>query len=210
MRTRVLEIDPKAVKPGMIREIARIVAAEGVIVYPTDTFYGLGTECFSRPALQRIFVIKQRPGSKGLPVLVSDLDMAQSLAADLPAAFRALASRFWPGPLTIVLKAASHLPLELAGRGRTIGIRLPAVEWLRELIRAIGLPLVTTSANISGQKEIDSAEEAKTAFMGKVDLIVAGGKTPGGKPSTVVDFTGEKPVLIREGVLPKSALERFF
>jgi L-threonylcarbamoyladenylate synthase len=120
-----------------------------------------------------------------------------------------LASRFWPGPLTVVLKAASHLPPELAGPGRTIGIRLPAVIWLQKLIRVIGLPLVTTSANISGQGEIESAEEVKSVFTGKVDLIVDGGKAPGGQPSTVVDLTGEKPVLIRGGVIARNALGRY-
>lgn len=209
MKTRLLKIDPGAVRSGAIREIARILAADGVIVYPTDTFYGLGANCLSQRALQRIFKIKKRPGSKGLPVLVSDLEMATSLAAEVPPVFQALASRFWPGPLTLVLRAASHLPFELAGPGRTIGIRLPAVVWIQELIRVTGRPLVTTSANLSGQGEIESAEEVKSVFAGKVDLILDGGKTPGGKPSTVVDLTGRKPVLIREGVIPKSGLERF-
>jgi L-threonylcarbamoyladenylate synthase len=108
-----------------------------------------------------------------------------------------------------VLRAAPHLPPELAGRGRTIGVRLPAVGWLRALIRETGVPLVTTSANISGEREIASAAEARTAFMGKVDLIVDGGRTPGGKPSSVVDLTGEKPVLVREGVLGKKRLAGF-
>lgn len=210
MKTRILQIDPGAVRQGAIREIARVLAADGVIVYPSDTFYGLGASCFSRQALQRIFEIKKRPGSKGLPVLVSDLEMAKGLAAELPPVFQALASRFWPGPLTVVLKAASHLPPELAGPRRTIGIRLPAVVWLQELIRVIGLPLVTTSANISGQGEIESAGEVKSVFTGKVELIVDGGKTHGGKPSTVIDLTGEKPVLVREGVIAKNVLERLF
>ena len=209
LKTRVLKIDPDAVRAGAIRETARILAANGVIVYPTETFYGLGANCFSRQALQRIFEIKKRPGSKGLPVLVSDLEMARGLAAEIPPAFQVLASRFWPGPLTVVLKAASHLPPELAGPGRTIGIRLPAVIWLQKLIRVIGLPLVTTSANISGQGEIESAEEVKSVFTGKVDLIVDGGKAPGGQPSTVVDLTGEKPVLIRGGVIARNALGRY-
>jgi len=206
LKTRVLKIDPAAVRAGAIRETARILAANGVIVYPTETFYGLGANCFSRPALQRIFEIKKRPGSKGLPVLVSDLEMARGLAAEIPPAFQVLASRFWPGPLTVVLKAASHLPAELAGPGRTIGIRLPAVIWLQELIRTIVLPLVTTSANISGQGEIESAEEVQSVFTGKVDLIVDGGKTLGGKPSTVVDLTGDWPVLVREGAITKKTL----
>jgi len=194
----------------MIRDIARVLAGNGVIVYPTDTFYGLGANCLSEKALHRIFEIKKRPGFKGLPVLVSDLEMAKGMTAGLPPVFYALASRFWPGPLTIVLKAASHLPAELVGPGRTIGIRLPAVPWLQALIRETGVALVTTSANISGEGEIDSAQEVIRVFKGKVDLIVDGGQTPGGKPSTVIDLTGEKPILIREGVLGKKALEKFF
>ena len=194
----------------MIRDIARVLAGNGVIVYPTDTFYGLGAKCFSQKALHRIFEIKKRPGFKGLPVLVSDLEMAKGMTAGLPPVFYALASRFWPGPLTIVLKAASHLPAELVGPGRTIGIRLPAVPWLQALIRETGVALVTTSANISGEGEIDSAQEVIRVFKGKVDLIVDGGQTPGGKPSTVIDLTGEKPILIREGVLGRKELEKFF
>lgn len=209
MKTRVLKIDPYAVRPGAIREIARVLVGNGVIVYPTDTFYGLGANCSSQQALQRIFEIKIRPSSKGLPVLVSDPEMAKGLAAELPPAFHTLTSRFWPGPLTVVLRAASGLLLELVGPGRTIGIRLPAISWLQELIRVIGLPLVATSANLSGQGEIESAEEVKRVFRGKVDLIVDGGKTPGGKPSTVIDLTGEKPRLIREGAIPKNALGIF-
>ena len=194
----------------MIRDIARVLAGNGVIVYPTDTFYGLGAKCFSQKALHRIFEIKKRPGFKGLPVLVSDLEMAKGMTAGLPPVFYALASRFWPGPLTIVLKAASHLPAELVGPGRTIGIRLPAVPWLQALIRETGVALVTTSANISGEGEIVSAQEVIRVFKGKVDLIVDGGQTPGSKPSTVIDLTGEKPILIREGVLGRKELEKFF
>jgi L-threonylcarbamoyladenylate synthase len=210
MKTRILEIDPGDVRPGEIRTIVSVLSGGGVIVYPTETFYGLGADCRSRAALRRVFEIKARPGSKGLPVLVSDLRMAQGLAAELPAAFHALASRFWPGPLTLVVKAAEHLPPELVGPGRTIGIRLPAVPWLRRLIRETGFALVTTSANVSGHGEIASAEEVKRAFGGKVDLIVDGGPTPGAKPSTVVDLTGEKPAIVREGVIARRALEVFW
>jgi len=209
MKTRVLKIDPDAVMAGVIQEISRVLANNSVIVYPTDTFYGLGANCFSQKALHRIFEIKKRPGFKGLPVLVSDLEMAKGMTAGLPPVFYTLASRFWPGPLTLVFKAASHLPPELVGPGRTIGIRLPAVAWLQALIRESGVALVTTSANISGEGEIDSAQEVIRVFKGRVDFIVDGGRTPGGKPSTVIDLTGEKPILIREGVLGRKAIGEF-
>lgn len=208
-KTRVLKINPDAVAPAVIRKIARVLAEEGVIVYPTETFYGLGANCLSERALRRVFEIKMRPAAKGLPVLVSDLTMAEGLATELPAAFQALASRFWPGPLTVILKAAPFLPAVLVGRERTIGVRLPAVPWIRSLVRETTVPLVTTSANISGQGEIASPEDVGRVFAGKVDLIVDGGRTPGSGPSTVVDLTGNEPVLVREGIIGRKELASF-
>ncbi|MGB7294617.1 MAG: L-threonylcarbamoyladenylate synthase [Candidatus Aminicenantales bacterium] len=210
MKTSTIKIDPRSVRPATIRDIARVLRRDGVIVYPTDTFYGLGGNCSSQKALQKIFKIKRRPGFKGLPVLVSDKEMAEALASERPPIFNALAARFWPGPLTMVLKAASHLPGDLIGPKKTIGIRLPDVPWLQALIRETGVPLISTSANISGQGEIASPEEAIRLFQGKVDLIVDGGPTFGGKPSTVIDLAREKPVLIREGVIDPKELGQFF
>ncbi len=209
MNTRIIKIDPESVERSTIRKIAQVVQDEGVIVYPTETFYGLGGDCFSQKVLGRTFEIKKRPVAKGLPVLVSGPEMAKGLVAGLPPVFQPLVSRFWPGPLTMVLKAASHLPAELTGPDRTIGIRWPAVDWLQALIREAGVPLVTTSANISGEGEIASPEKVIPLFRGDVDLIVDGGLTPGGKPSTVVDLTSAKPVLVREGVLSTQELEGY-
>ena len=209
MHTRIITIDPESVEHDTILEIARVVQDGGVIVYPTETFYGLGGDSFSRPVLRKIFKIKKRPSSKGLPVLVSDLEMAKGLASGLPPAFQALASRFWPGPLTMVIKAAFHLPAELTGPGRTVGIRWPAVAWLQALIKETGIPLITTSANISGEGEIASPEKAIRLFLGDVDLIVDGGPTPGARPSTVIDLTRKTPVLVREGILNSEKLRRY-
>jgi len=208
MSARILEIDTG--KPGadVIQDIARTLQQGGVIVYPTDTFYGLGADCFSRGALSRVYEIKGRPLSKALPVLVSDAEMARQMAAEIPPAFDSLTAAFWPGPLTLILKAAPRLPAELVGPERTIGIRLPALAWLGELVRAAGFPVVATSANISGENEIDSGEAAVRQFAEKVDLVVDGGKTPGGRPSTVVDLTSGRPVLRREGAIPRAKLQR--
>lgn len=210
MKTRIIKIDVQAVGPGTVRDIARLLRDEGVIVYPTDTFYGLGGNCLSPGVLKKIFEIKKRPAFKGLPVLVSDLETAKKIAAEFPPLSSALAARFWPGPLTMVFRAASHLPPGLVGPAGTIGIRWPAVSWLQGLIREAGFPLITTSANISGRAEIDSPEEAIRLFRDKVDLVVDGGPTPGGLPSTVVDLTGDRPVLVREGVIGRRELEAFF
>lgn len=209
MNSRILKINPDAVKPRTIREIVRVLAKDGIFVYPTDTFYGLGGSCLSQNAIRRIFEIKKRSASKGLPVLVSDIEMAKTLVSETPAIFYTLAARFWPGPLTMVMKAASPLPSELVGSTGTIGVRLPAIVWLQTLIREIGVPLVTTSANISGEGEIAAADEVIHLFQRKVDLIVDGGQAPGGKPSTVIDLTGKRPAFIRDGVIPKEMLEEF-
>lgn len=192
-----------------LRLIADTLKQGGVIVYPTDTFYGLGANCFSGKALQRVYRIKKRQPGKPFPVLISNLNMVMRLAAEMPSAFAPITAKFWPGPLTLVVKAASGLPAELVGAKWTIGIRLPAVPWLRELIRRAGFPLVATSANISGEGEIDSAEEAIRQFKNKVDLIVDAGRTPGGRPSTVLDLTRKRPVILREGAITKAEIEEF-
>jgi L-threonylcarbamoyladenylate synthase len=209
MKTRIIRIETQSVLPELLHDIVRVLQGDGVIVYPTDTFYGIGGNCYSKEALKKIFKLKKRPRSKGLPVLVSDLEIAKGMAAEIPPLFFALAAEFWPGPLTLVLKAAPHLPVELVGPKGTIGIRLPDIPWLQALIRETGSSLITTSANISGEGEIASPEEVIRLFQGKVDLIVDGGPTPGGKPSTVVDLTGEKPVLVRGGVIGSKELKKF-
>jgi len=210
MKTRILKINPDEVDPEEIRIIAQTVSREGVIVYPTDTFYGLGADCFSGKAIQRIFFLKKRPLAKALPVLISDPAMAREIAASIPPAFDEIASSFWPGPLTLVLRAAGHLPKELVGPSRTIGVRLPAVAWLRGLIDETTAPLIATSANISGEGEISSPERVIHLFKNSVELIVDGGEAPAGRPSTVVDLTLDKPRLIREGAVPAEKLRKYF
>ncbi len=208
MKARIVKIDMAIVGADIIQDIALTFQQGGVAVYPTDTFYGLGADCFSREALSRIYEIKGRPHAKALLVLVSDAAMVRQLAGEIPPALDRLSEGFWPGPMTVILKAAPSLPAELIGPGRTIGIRLPALGWLRELVRVAGFPVVATSANISGAREIDSGEAAVREFSEKVDLIVDGGKTAGGRPSTVVDLTSGHPVLRREGAIPKEKIQK--
>lgn len=209
MKTHIITITPKKVEPSKIRTIADVLSGGGVIVYPTDTFYGLGADCYSRPAVKRIFELKKRQAIKALPVLVADVAAVRKISAKIPPLFHSLAAEFWPGPLTMVLKAADVLPAELVGPGKTIGIRLPAVRWLRALIRQAGSPLVATSANISGEGEIASVEKVIDVFSHKVDLIIDGGRAAGLLPSTVVDLTSRKPVLVRDGAIPRSRLSQY-
>jgi L-threonylcarbamoyladenylate synthase len=209
LKTRLITISPLEVKTRELRLVAGVLSRGGVIVYPTDTYYGLGANCYLGPALRRIYEIKKRQTFRGLPVLIADINEVRKIAAEIPALFDSLAAEFWPGPLTLVLRAASGLPVELAGPQRTIGVRLPDIPWLRSLIRLSGFPLVATSANISGRSEIASAEKVIEVFKRKVDLIVDGGPTAGVLPSTVIDLTSGAAFLVREGAVPRSRLLKY-
>jgi L-threonylcarbamoyladenylate synthase len=209
MRSRIIRIDPPAPEDEVLRTVAGILSAGGVMAYPTETFYGLGAILFSKKAVRRIFRLKARDAGKPLSLIVSDIDMIERIAAEPPPVFLLLAGEFWPGPLTLVLKAAPSFPPELAGPGHTVAVRIPPAAWLRGLVAEIGLPITATSANVSGEREISDPAEVIRLFDGKVDVILDGGQTPGGLPSTIVDISGDRPRVLREGAVPVSALSAY-
>lgn len=206
---KILEIDPHRVEADKIRMIAGVLQGEGIMAFPTDTVYGLGANCFAKSAIQRIYRLKGRKPSKPLSVLISDRSMVQSLADEIPSLFWVLTEKFWPGPLTLVLKASSDLPKEMIGPGESVGIRLPDILWLQRLIDDVAFPITATSANISGENEIDDPHRIIDIFCGKVDLIVDGGKTGGILPSTVVDLSSPRPKILRQGAVPLSDFEKY-
>ncbi len=171
------------------------------MAYPTDTFYGLGVNAFSAAAVEKIYAIKRRDRGKPLSIVVADSAQVRSVARDLPPALDVLARAFWPGPLTLVLKAAHLFPAEMLGAGDTIALRVPALPWLCDLLRRTGFPVTATSANLSGDGELDDPDAVCLLFEGRTDLIVDGGRTPGGVPSTIVDLTGGAPRLLRPGAI---------
>jgi len=208
-KTQIIRINPSLVEAEKIKIIGHILSREGVIAYPTDTFYGLGANSFSKRAIRRIYRLKKRKESKPLSVIISDLEMLERIVSSIPSSFFALATEFWPGPMTLILKAGPSFPEEMLGPAQSLGVRLPALSWLRELVRSVGFPLTATSANISGEKEISDPQEVIRIFKDKVDLIIDGGKTQGGLPSTIVDLTSEKPKIIREGAIPRSKFMKY-
>jgi L-threonylcarbamoyladenylate synthase len=129
--------------------------------------------------------------------------MVREISASLPPSFRPLAEEFWPGPLTLVLPAAAGLPEFLLGPGRTIAVRIPPLSWLRALVKEIGQPLTATSANLSGEKELADPAEVIALFRDKVEIVVDGGPSPGGVPSTIVDLTSPEPRILRIGTIPE-------
>lgn len=186
---------------GLLQRAATILARGGVVAFPTETFYGLGVAALEADAVRAVFAIKGRPESKPLLVLVDSIEMMETMVADVPAVARSLMARHWPGPLTLVLRAAPRVPAALtAGRG-TIGVRLPSHPVARGLVHAVGAPLTAPSANPTGQPPPTTAAEVLRYFDGAIALVLDGGPTPGGPPSTVLDVTAEPPRVIRAGAV---------
>ncbi len=210
METKILKIDPNKIGKDVLDTVTGVLKQDGMIVYPTETFYGLGVNAVSPDAIQKIYVVKGRDKDKPLSVVISEQEMLSALVAEIPVSFEALAKNFWPGPLTMVFKASLNIPPELVGSTGTIGIRLPAVPWIWTLIDLTRFPLTATSANLSGEKETADPDTVIRTFAGKVELILDAGETPGSLPSTVLDLTGETPRVLREGVIPVTELRRFW
>lgn len=185
---------------------AEVLKAGGVVVYPTETLYGLGVNAWSPNALTRVRAIKRRDDARPILVLVHDEHALLGLIDGIPDPARALMSRFWPGPLTIVFPAAAHLPPELtSGRG-SIGVRISSSPLCRRLTALCGSPITSTSANISGSPAPRSVVDIERALGPGVDLYLDAGTIAAGLPSTVIDVTGPHPLLIREGAIPLAEL----
>lgn len=182
-------------------QIASIVSNGGVIAFRTDTFYGLGADPFNRDAVKRIKQLKGREGDKPILVVISDREQVGRFISEPSPAFDLLARMFWPGPLTLIERAAREVPEEITAGTETIGVRLPGDDTVRVLVRACGGALTATSANPTHQDPAKTAQEVASYFSEAVDLIVDGGASITDQPSTVVNVCGVEPRLIREGVI---------
>ena len=188
-------------------EIGRALQAlqnGGIIAFPTDTVYGLGALAFNHPAIESIYTAKDRPIEKAIPILIGDLSDLNKVADDIPSMALRFAARFWPGPLTCIVPKKLILPLAVSAT-KTVAVRIPDHPDARALLRAAG-PMAVTSANISGQPSPSTAQEVYEQLNGRIPLILDGGKTKGGTPSTLVDCTGQEPVILREGPITLAEL----
>ena len=176
----------------------------GLVAFPTDTVYGVGALAFDGKAVESIYAAKDRPVEKAIPVLLGDATDLEAVGADIPASARRLADRFWPGPLTILVPKRLDLP-EAVSATPTVGVRVPDHEVARALLRAAG-PMAVTSANLSGAQSPVTAQEVHEQLGGRILLIIDGGRTPGGVPSTLVDCTTAELRVLREGPIMLEAL----
>lgn len=179
----------------------------GVVAFPTDTVYGLGAGIGINSAVERVYRVKERPRHMALPLLLADLSQLDDVARSVPPSARLLAENFWPGPLTLVLFKSDSVPDIVTGGNESVAVRIPAHPIPAALARGVGTAIVGTSANLSGQPSALTAKEAHAQLGDKVDLIIDG-ECPGGKESTVVDLTGEKPVILRPGALSREELRQ--
>ena len=180
-----------------IQTALEILQNGGLVAFPTDTVYGVGALAFDGKAVESIYTAKDRPIEKAIPVLIGDVADMEKVGMDIPDIAYKLAARFWPGPLTVIVPKKPTLP-ESVSATNTVGVRMPDHEVARALLRAAG-PMAVTSANISGQLSPSTAQEVLAQLGGRIDLIIDGGTTPGGVPSTVVDCTDMEIKILREG-----------
>ncbi len=169
-------------------------------VIPTDTLYGLAVNPFDAASVGRLFAAKGRQADQAVPIIASSREQVEQVFGELAGVAARLADAFWPGPLTLLLRAPDALAAVAAGTGR-VGVRVPALEVARALCAAAGMPVTATSANLSGQAPTDNADVAADEWQATADILLDAGKTRGGRPSTVVDVTGREPVLVRPGAI---------
>jgi L-threonylcarbamoyladenylate synthase len=199
----------RADDPVACERAAEIVRAGGLVAVPTETFYGLAADASNAGAVARIFEIKGRPDTMALPLVAASLDQVTAALGPLDPASEKAARAFWPGPLSLVLDArqphsgtAKHNGnRQPAADNRSVAIRVPGHDFVRALCARAGMLLTSTSANRTGEPAAETAEAVAAALDGLVDLIVDGGRTPGGKPSTIVDLRGAEPRLVRDGAI---------
>jgi L-threonylcarbamoyladenylate synthase len=184
-------------QPGALDRAAALLQQGEAVAFPTDTVYGLGASAFDARSIEKLYAIKDRDSQKAIAVLISRLDQLPQVAGEMGTIASRLAARFWPGPLTLVVPVRPGLPANLSPLP-TVGVRMPDHPVARQLMDLTG-PLAVTSANLSGASSTRTAQEVFDQLNGRIPLILDGGLTPGGSPSTVVDCTGPQPVILRLG-----------
>jgi L-threonylcarbamoyladenylate synthase len=204
LTAEILRIHPDEPEPELIERVARSLEAGQVVALPTDTFYGLAVDPVNLHAVDRIYDLKTRARHKPLSLLISDVAQAYGLARSCDMAFDRLAERFWPGPLTIIVKAGSKLPLRVTANTGNVALRVPEAAIARAIVEHLGLPITATSANLHGQPECTSALSVFDQLGDMIPLIVDGGPTARTVATTIVDLSaGDNSwSIIREGAIP--------
>lgn len=212
MRAEIVKINAENPEASLVQYAADQIRAGQVLGMPTDTFYGLAADPFNLRAVDRVYDIKSRSRHKPLSLLIESVDQAEDLARPLPQEFHALVRRFWPGPMTIIVRAASRLPLKVTANTGNVALRVPNSRIALSVIKAAGIPITATSANLSGAAECTTAVAVRDQLQDRIPLIVDGGTSPREVASTIVDLTDDEARwrILREGAIPAEEISRFF
>ena len=204
MTAETLRIHPDEPEPELIQQVVRSLNQGHVVALPTDTFYGLAVDPINLRAVDRIYDIKTRARHKPLSLLIAEVAQAYELAREIDSAFDRLAEKFWPGPLTLIVKAGSRLPLRVTANTGNMALRVPEAAIPRAVVAALGLPITATSANLSGLPECTYANGVREQLGDKIPLIVDGGPTARSTATTIVDLSGggNSWMIVREGAIP--------
>ncbi|NWF76472.1 MAG: threonylcarbamoyl-AMP synthase [Nitrospirae bacterium] len=187
-----------------------ILKKGGMIAYPTETFYGLGVKYDQEDSLKKLYEIKKRPSYKAMPLIIGSKNLLPLLTKGVNEHTIYLMEKYWPGPLTIILPAKKILSDYITSGTHKVAVRIPGESFALDLAQKANFPITATSANPSRMKPAQDAHGVIKYFRDKLDLIIDGGKTPGGLPSTIVEVTGDKIKILREGVIKKEQLLRLF
>ncbi len=225
MKTQVLKIDPENIDLGKIKKAAEVIKKGGIVAFPTETVYGLAADFLNKRAVNRIFKLKKRPQNKPLTVQIEDITYLEKLGCDVSTFSCQLMSKFWPGPLTLVLplrrnlgvggprsklQAVTTKNLERGGKAKgaaTIGVRIPDNKVARSLIKESHTPIVAPSANLSGEPAARTAREVTDTFDGLIELVIDSGAVELGVASTVVDLSVSPFRILREGAISRKEIQ---
>ena len=204
MTAEMLRINPDEPEPALVEHVAERLRCGELVALPTDTFYGLAVDPVNLRAVDRIYELKNRARHKPLSLLIGDTAQAYGLARECDTAFDRLAERFWPGPLTLIVKAGSRLPLRVTAHTGNVALRVPEAAIARAVVERLGLPITATSANLQGQPDCTYASCVREQLGDKIPLIVDGGPTARAIPTTIVDLSGggNAWTILREGAIP--------
>jgi len=193
-----------------VKQGISVLEQGGVVAFPTDTVYGLGACASNEQAIERVYELKGRPRDMALPLLLAGTSQIGEVTENISQVAWLLIHRFLPGALTLVLPKSDALPDIITAGGETVAVRIPAHPVPLALAEGIGTPIVGTSANLSGKPSTLTADDVLSQFGDKIDLVIDGGRCPGGRESTIVDVTGETPVILREGAITRGELEQVY
>lgn len=209
MPAQIVTLNPEEPREDRLLGAVAVLRRGGVLSLPTETFYGLAVDAFNDDALLRINDLKGKPRGSPMLLLLADPGQIEQVAGTLPAAFKTMADTFWPGPLSLVIPANPRVSREVTGARGTVGVRVPGLALPRRVAAVLGHPITGVSANRTGLPPCRTALEVSHVFPEGVEMILDGGPSTGGAPSTVLDLTTPRPRVLREGAIPISALRPF-